>query len=169
MLGSLSVPEHPTGATFVDRYVDQTVAREATPCLELGADAWIAADHGHEVALTAAAERSYQVWQQARGKCLGAGVKFNARVRSHALYYSFCLKKSKTVWGLQAHRESAADESDSRSMATTVVVAGWLAAFTSAKTTSPPSHSITSDQHEVRFGSKPEKLYASICCPLLIQ
>src|SRR6266550_3582301 len=87
MLGSLSVPEHPTGATFVDRYVDQTVAREATPCLELGADAWIAADHGHEVALTAAAERSYQIRQEARGKCLGTGVKFNARVRSHAVYY----------------------------------------------------------------------------------
>jgi hypothetical protein len=43
------------GATFLDRNIDQTVAGEATPCLELGADAWIAADHGHEVALTAAA------------------------------------------------------------------------------------------------------------------
>src|SRR5258708_10156124 len=83
MLGSLSVPEHPTGATFFDRYVDQAIAGEATPCLELGADAWIAANHGHEVALTAAAERSYQIRQEARGKCLGAGVEFNARVRSH--------------------------------------------------------------------------------------
>src|SRR5260370_14422117 len=105
MLGSLSVREHPTGATFFDRYVDQAIAGEATPCLELGADAWIAADHGHEVALTAAAERSYQIRQEARGKCLGAGVEFNARVRSHAVYYSFCLRKSKTVWVLQARGE----------------------------------------------------------------
>src|SRR5258707_15136065 len=109
MLGSLSVREYRTGATFFDRYVDQAIAGEATPCLELGADAWIAADHGHEVALTAAAERSYQIRQEARGKCLGAGVEFNARVRSHAEYYSFCLRKSKRVWVLQARGEPAVD------------------------------------------------------------
>jgi hypothetical protein len=43
------------GATFLDLNIDQTVAGEATPCLKLGADAWIAAAPGHEVALTAAA------------------------------------------------------------------------------------------------------------------
>src|SRR5260370_40103866 len=109
MLGSLSVPEHPTGATFFDRYVDQAIAGEATPCLELRADAWIPADHGHEVALTAAAARSYQIRQEARGKCLGTGVEFNARVRSHAVYYSFCLRKSNTFWVLEARGGPAAD------------------------------------------------------------
>ena len=95
MLGSLSVPEHPTGATFFDRYVDQAIAGEATPCLELGADAWIAADHGQEVALTAAAQRGYQIRQEARRKCLDAGVEFKVRVRPHAPEYSFCVKESK--------------------------------------------------------------------------
>src|SRR5712664_416242 len=75
ILTSLSIAEHPTGATFFDCHVDEAVAGEATPCLELGADTWIAADHGHEVALTAAAQRSYQIRQEARGKCLGAGVE----------------------------------------------------------------------------------------------
>src|SRR6202023_1033425 len=74
ILNSLSVPEHPAGATLFDCGVDQTVAGEAAPCLELGADAWIAAAHGHEVALAAAAQRRDQIRQEARGKCLGAGV-----------------------------------------------------------------------------------------------
>src|SRR5260370_9132955 len=125
MLGSLSVPEHPTGATFFDRYVDQAIAGEATPCLELGADAWIAADHGDEVAITAAAERSYQIRQEARGKCLGAGVEFNARVRSHAVYYSFCLRKSKTVWVLQARGEPAADRLPSSVLGQTAAAASF--------------------------------------------
>ena len=61
-----------------------------------GPMAWIAADHGHEIALAAAAQRSYQIRQEARGKRLGAGVELNVRVRSHAMHYSSCLKKSKT-------------------------------------------------------------------------
>ena len=95
------MPEHPAGAASLDSNVDQTVAREATPCFEFGADAWIATDHGDEVAFAAAAQRSDQIRQEARGKCLGAGIEFNVRARSHAEYYSFCLRKSKTVWGRQ--------------------------------------------------------------------
>ena len=87
------------GATFLDRNIDQTVAGEATPCLELGADARIAAGHGHEIALTAAAQHSYQIGQEARGKRLGAGVELNVRVRPHAMHYSICVKKSKTGLG----------------------------------------------------------------------
>src|SRR6202035_6015778 len=89
ILRSLSVSQHPMGATFLDRNIDQAVAGEATPCLELGADAWVAADHGHEVALTAAAYRGFQIRQEARGKCLGAGVEFNVRVRSHTVTIVF--------------------------------------------------------------------------------
>ncbi|WP_244443081.1 hypothetical protein [Bradyrhizobium sp. Ai1a-2] len=80
---SLAVPKHPTAATFLDCRVDQTVAGEAAPCLELGADGRIVADHGHEIALTAAAERSYQIRQKARSECLGAGVELNVHVHFH--------------------------------------------------------------------------------------
>src|SRR5207249_2067211 len=79
--------------------------------------------HGNAVALTAAAERSYQIRQEARGKCLGAGVEFNARVRSHAVYYSFCLRKSKTVWVLQARGEPAADRVPSSVLGQTAAAA----------------------------------------------
>src|SRR5215472_14046060 len=97
ILWGFSIAEHPAGATRFDLRVDQSVAREAAPRLKFGADARIAAGHGHKVAPAAATQSCYQICQETRSKCLGACVKFNVHVGSHGVNYRFCRRESKMV------------------------------------------------------------------------
>src|SRR5262249_9199289 len=82
------VSDHPTGAAGLDLRVHQTVAGEAAPSLKIGAHAWLAADHGDEIARTRATQRIDQLRKETGGKRPCPGVELEVGLHWHGEHYS---------------------------------------------------------------------------------
>jgi hypothetical protein len=91
MRGNLRAPDDPPVAASLDRHIDQTVAREATPSLEIDTDACPGADDGDEVARTCTAQCRNQLWQEAGRKRPCTSINLEVRFHWHALHYSASL------------------------------------------------------------------------------
>jgi hypothetical protein len=64
--------------------IDQAVASEATPSFELGTDAALGANHGHEIARAGTTYRGNQLNKQAGLKGLRASIELDIRSYWHA-------------------------------------------------------------------------------------
>src|SRR4029077_4862006 len=82
---SLSAPDHPPDTARIDGRIDQGVAREAAPNLEVGAEIRFAANDGKEIARATSAQRSNKLGQQAGGERFSASVQLDVRFASHTL------------------------------------------------------------------------------------
>jgi hypothetical protein len=80
-------------AARLDACLDQAVAREAAPQLEIDGEPGVAADDREDIARTQPAQRGNQLRQQARGEGPGAGIELAGRAQRHGFDYSRSLRE----------------------------------------------------------------------------
>jgi hypothetical protein len=82
---SLSAPEHPPRTVRLDGRIDQRVAGETAPMLEVGAEIRVATNDGQEIARATSAQYSNKLGQQTGGKRFDASAQLDVRFAPRTL------------------------------------------------------------------------------------